>query len=94
MLVIVALLVGVLLVGRNALEPCVELCVQHHIKITIITGIAEMHKVWWRMRYHHISLVLHIPVLVGPALSSQMTVQTCQQTVTMTEMMVQLLYSL
>jgi hypothetical protein len=46
MLVAVALLVGVLLVGRNALEPCVALCVQHHIKIMIIMGSAEMRKVW------------------------------------------------
>jgi hypothetical protein len=45
-LVILALLVGVLLVGRNALNPCAELCVQHHIKMMLITGIAEMHKVW------------------------------------------------
>jgi hypothetical protein len=45
MLVALALLVGVLLVGRNALNPCAELHV-HHIKITIITGIAEMREVW------------------------------------------------
>jgi hypothetical protein len=45
MLVAPALLVGVLLVATSALNPCAELCVQH-IKIMIITGIAEMHKVW------------------------------------------------
>jgi hypothetical protein len=46
MLVAVALLVGVLLVGRNALDPCAELCVQHHIKMMTITGIVETQKGW------------------------------------------------
>jgi hypothetical protein len=45
MLVTLALLVGVLLVGRTSLDPCAELCVQHHIKTMVITGIAEMRKV-------------------------------------------------
>jgi hypothetical protein len=91
MLITLALLVGVLLVGRNALDPCAELCVQHHIKMMIITRTAEMHKVQNCIRCHHISLELHISVSVGPTLSSQMTVQTCQQTVTMTGMMIHLL---
>jgi hypothetical protein len=46
MLVTLALLEHVLLVGRNALNPCAKLWVQHHIKMMIITGIAEMRKVW------------------------------------------------
>jgi hypothetical protein len=45
MLVALALLVGVLLVGRNALNPCAELCVQH-IKMMIVMGIAETRTVW------------------------------------------------
>jgi hypothetical protein len=46
MLVTLALLAGVLLVGRTSLDPCAELCVQHHTKPMVITGIAEMRKVW------------------------------------------------
>jgi hypothetical protein len=91
MLVALSLLVGVLLVGRNALDPYEELCVQHHIKVMIIMGILEMRKVWQCTRCHCISLALHISVLVGLTFSSQMTVQSCQQIVTMTGMMVQLL---
>jgi hypothetical protein len=45
-LVPLALLVGVLLVGRTSLDPSAELCIQHHIKMMVITGIAEMRKVW------------------------------------------------
>jgi hypothetical protein len=44
MLLALALVVGVL-VGRNAPDPCSELCVQH-IKMMMITGTAEMRKVW------------------------------------------------
>jgi hypothetical protein len=46
MLVAPAMLVGVLLVGRNALDPCADIYVQHHIKMMIITGMAVMRKVW------------------------------------------------
>jgi hypothetical protein len=46
MLVTLALLVCVLLVGRNAVEPCAEICVHYHIKIMIIMGTAEMPNVW------------------------------------------------
>jgi hypothetical protein len=46
MLVTLALLAGVLLVGRSSLDPCAELCVQHHTKPMVITGIGEMRNVW------------------------------------------------
>jgi hypothetical protein len=70
MLFTLALLVGVLVVGRTSLDPRAEPCVQHHIKTMVIMGIAEMRKVWYCTKRHHISLALHISVLVGPALSS------------------------
>jgi hypothetical protein len=46
MLVALAILVGILLVGRTSLYPCAGLCVQHQIKMMVITGITDMHKVW------------------------------------------------
>jgi hypothetical protein len=43
--VTLALLVGVLLVGRTSLDPRAEPCVQHHIKTVVIMGTAEMREV-------------------------------------------------
>jgi hypothetical protein len=50
---------GCLAVGRNALDPGTGLRVQHRIKMTMITGTAEMCEVQPCTRCHHISLPSH-----------------------------------
>jgi hypothetical protein len=92
---------GCYAVGKNALHPCAELWVWHHIKTMITSTLSLIFKnmtatfsnilvVLYPDPTMSVSprLALHSSVLAGPALSSLITFQICHKTATMSQPMV------